>query len=235
MKQTFTFFLLFISNFFTAYAQDNNGAVESGNGKILITVNGGFGYRIGKIADEAEGIERQYLKNMKSGYTYEAGIFYMFNTRTGVGLKYNAFKSSESLPEVEVIAPNGEYGYSAVSDDLTISFYGASVIHNLINGNGKHKAFLEAGVGYSHYNDDAFIMGKYKITGGNITGTTSINYQYMINNNFSVGPKLSVNWGTIGELDVTGPNGYSATARTDDDDTESLYRLDIGVQLMYRF
>jgi spermidine/putrescine-binding protein len=234
MKNTFAAILLF-AGYFYANAQNDTVALGSDEKKIVLSVNGGYAYRLAAIADGIDGAAEQHMKNLKSGYSYQANLYYMFNKQTGVGIEYSAFKASETLPgQYEATGPNGQTGITTISDDITISYYGAGFIHNLLQED-EHKVYINASLGYMHYNNDAHIVGNYKITGGNLGMAVGIAYQYMAAKGFSVGPRLGFAAATLTKVTYEGPNGYNEEITLEDNNKESLLRLDLGVQAMYRF
>lgn len=214
----------------TVHAQDNSTPVKSG---FLVTANVNYAYRLAKIDKSYTGIQREYLKNLKSGISYDISAYYMIKEELGFGLKFNTFNSSESIRGVNVVAPNGDTGYGYISDDITISFYGVSEIYRFGGKASKHSGFAEAAIGYMHYKNNAYALGNYTMTGGTLSSTLTVAYQYEAFKNFAVGPKLGLLSGFIRKFDVEGPGGYKDRLRLDS--AESFFRADMGVVASYRF
>jgi|GEM_PF-3434064 len=202
--------------------------------KFMVSANVNYGIR---LADNPKGLPsslENYVDDLKKGISFDISAYYMLNQRTGVGLKYNTFSSGNSLAAQDAIAPNGETGITNIEDNIRISFYGASVIYNLLEP-GAHNVWIDGGLGYMHYNNDAYVNGDYTLSGGTIGFNAGISYQYEAFPGFSFGPKLSLYTGAISTINITGPNGYDEELSLDSDQRESLIRIDMGMGANYRF
>jgi hypothetical protein len=201
--------------------------------KVTADVN--FAYRLAKIDNSFNVNDEQYLKNLKSGVSYDISAYYMYSEYTGIGLKYNVYKSSASAHDAYITAPNGDTGFGFASDDITMSYIGVSMIENLIKRETKHKLYLEASIGYQHYKDEVEALGSYTVSRGCLASNLGFSYQYEAFENFSIGPKISLTGGTIGKVKIEGPDGFNETVKFDDDKKELLIRFDAGVTASYRF
>lgn len=203
--------------------------------KIIVAVDGGYALRLEKVPSGYTGAQRDHMQKLNWGYTYQASAYYMFNYRAGVGLEYNAYRTSDTTPVTfEGTAPNGETGSSIVKGDITISFYGAGFIFNLLQ-ESKHKLYCNTSFGYLHYKNKSYFIDKYTITAGGLGTSVGVTYQYLIAEKFSVGPKINFSGSSIRKFTTTGPGGYEDSVKYDSDDAIHFTRLDLGLQLMYRF
>lgn len=216
----------------TVKAQDNAAPREP---RFIVLGNINYSYRLAKIDNSYTGFQRQYLKNLKSGISYDFSAFYMVSRELGFGLKFNTYNSSESLDGVTAVAPNGDSGYGSIGDDITISFYGIGEIYKFGKSGSRHSGFVEASLGYMRYNNDAYVLGNYTLTGGTFGSALSVAYQYEAFDNFSIGPKFSLLAGSIRKYDIEGPDGFSGKLKLDRDKAESLVRMDLGIVASYRF
>ncbi len=234
MKKTVLFAL--VLGCLQGMAQEKKSPISvSEDKKIILSVNGGLSYRLESIQGGFTGDRREHMKNLKLGYNYQASAYYMFNYLAGLGLEYSSFKASDTMPgEYNVTAPNGQTGTSKISDDVTISFIGAGFIWNLMN-ESRQKFYLTTSFGYLQYKDDAYFLGNYKITGSGLGASVGVSYQYLIINNLSVGPKLNFSGSSIRKFTYEGPDGFKDNVKYGKDNTEHYTRLDLGVQVMYRF
>ena len=230
MRSLLTGVLFLMLGSATVSAQD----APAGRSRFIVTADVNYSYRLAETPDGLTASQKEYVDGLKSGMSYDISAYYRFNEQTSFGLKYSAFKSSGSLSDQDVIAPNGESGISDISDDVTISFYGVTALHDFASS-GPHHGYVEGGLGYVHYNNDTHVIDNYTITGGSIGFFIGASYQFMAFEGFSIGPKVTVYTGTVGELDVEGDNGFNGTIELEDDNRESLNRLDLGIQAMYRF
>lgn len=237
MKLSLTGMLFLLLSTCCLYAQDATTATFTvdNDPKFIVSANFNYAYRVAKIDKSYNDIQRQYLKNLKSGLSYDISAYYMVTDFIGVGLKFNSFNSSERIDDADIIAPNGQSGFGSLSDDITISFYGVGAIYNLLEPGNKHVVNMEIALGYMGYKNDAYALGDYTFKGSTFGASMSISYQYMAFENFSIGPKLGFTGGALKKVDLTGPDGYSETVKLDSENAESLARLDMGIVASYRF
>lgn len=201
------------------------------------SVTAGVNYAM-RIANNPDGLSPQleeYANDLKKGVSFDISGYYNFNEHIGIGGKFNMFSSSNSLSDQYVVAPNGEVGISDVSDKIQIMFVGPMVITNFGGSQSKHRGYAEAGLGYMSYRNNTFVIDNYTIKGSTLGFAMGASYQYQFTEHFSVGPKISLLSGAISTLNITGPNGYSDSLTLEDDNRESLVRLDLGASAVFRF
>lgn len=209
---------------------------KEGDEHFMVTADFNYAYRLAKIDNSFNVNDEAYLKTLKSGLSYDVSAYYMYSTYTGIGLKYNMYKSSGSAHDAYIIAPNGEIGYGTASDDITMSYIGLSIIENMIKRvSTKHKLYLEASVGYQYYKDKVEALGSYTVSRGCLASDLGFSYQYEAFENFTIGPKISLIGGIIGKVKIEGPDGFNETVKFEGDKKELLLRLDAGLTASYRF
>lgn len=233
MKLKITALALVFSGILSMKAQQSEITANNKDSRFLITADFNYSYRIGEISDNIQGPQRDYMKKLKSGISYDVSAYYLFK-HIGVGLKYNTHRSKGEINNASITAPNGETGFGTLSDDITISFYGAGVIYEIGKSYSRHKGYIESGLGYIQYKNDAYALGSYEFKGGTLGAYAGISYQYEAFDNFSIGPKLNLMTGVLTEYKLTYPDGD--TRRVDlDDEGESLTSINIGLIVSYRF
>jgi len=215
------------------FSQENSKTITAKNSKFNISFAVGPSFRLGKIPNDYSPDLKKYLQALKSGISYDLNLVYMINIKSGIGLKLNMYQSKGSLGPVDVIAPNGEEGTTRVSDNIKIYFIGPSYTIS----SGKYKNFFSSNlaIGYVGYLNDADILGSYKIKGSSIGFITDIVYLFGLNDNFQIGPKVSLVQGNIFKFNITGPDGFHETIKLDKDKIESLIRIDLLVEVRYKF
>lgn len=237
MKRSLTGVLFLLLSTCGLYAQEVTTATFTvdNDPKFIVSANFNYAYRLAKIDKSYSDIQRQYLKNLKTGLSYDISAYYMVSDFIGVGLKFNSYNSSERIDDADIIAPNGDSGFGSIADDVTISFYGVGAIYNLLERGSKHVVNMEVALGYMGYKNDAYALGDYKFKGSTFGASLSVSYQYMAFENFSIGPKLGLVGGALRKVDLTGPDGYNETIKLNSENAESLSRLDMGIVASYRF
>lgn len=65
---------------------------------FMVTADVNYAYRLETPENSFNVNDEQYLKNLKSGISYDISAYYMANEYVGIGLKYNVYKSSGECP-----------------------------------------------------------------------------------------------------------------------------------------
>lgn len=203
--------------------------------RFMVTADVNYAYRFETPDNSFNVNDEVYLKELKSGISYDISAYYMYTEYTGIGLKYNRFASSASAQDAYITAPNGDTGFSHASDDVTMSYIGLSLIEDLLKKNPEHQLYLEASLGYEHYRDEVEALGSYTVSRGCFASSVGLSYQYVAFKNFSFGPKINLIGGTIGKVKIEGPEGYTEMIKFDNDKKEFLVRFDVGLTASYKF
>lgn len=215
------------------FSQESREIVKDKDSKFYLSFAVGPSFRIGKIPNDYSPDIKKYLQALKTGISYDLNLVYMINKKSGIGLKLNMYQSKGSLGPVDVIAPNGEEGSTRVSDNIKIYFIGPS--YTISSSKNKDFFYSNLAVGYIGYVNDTEILNSYKIKGSSIGITTDLAYLFGLNNNFQIGPKVSLIQGNIYKFDITGPNDFYKTLKLDKENIEGLLRIDLSVELRYKF
>ena len=197
-----------------------------------IAVNGGRSYRVGKIAGNNEPEIQQYQKELKSGYNLGIDMTYFISEPIGFGIKYSNFKSKNSMDDIYLTFPNGYTEYGKMSDNISISFIGPMFSTRLMNANKKNALFLNFGIGYMGYNNEAVLVSNYTMSGSTLGLSYDVGYDIGFSENFAVGFQFSFLMGTVMEYELS--DGIkSETIKLDKDSYESLSRIDLSIGLRY--
>lgn len=231
--------LLFLIGTFTLSAQTNweqqpTTASPQKETKFLINISAGPSFRIAKNPAGLDAAMEKYLKEIKSGFSYDVSAYFLRDEKVGFGLRYNAYKSSGKFTSSQLLDPNGESGPGTASDDITITFIGVGV---LVQDKGflpHDKVSLEAALGYIGYINNTTVLHDYKLTGSSIGLSTTLGYHFGITPTILVGPTVAFTGGILKKFDIKG-NGMDETIRLPKDTYESLYRLDLSVSARFMF
>lgn len=217
----------------TSVASDSLPAIKK-RPKFLVNVNVGPAFRVGKTPSGIPADQKAYIKDLKSGFSYDISAYYLRDSRSGFGLKYNVFNSKGTLRDQELVAPNGDTGTGDTSDDITITFIGPAMIFFGDGFRPRDNFGVEIGLGYIGYVDKAKLLGDYKITGGNLGISSTISYHFGLTENIMIGPAIGFTGGVLSKIKVTG-EGISETVKLEDDMKESLYRFDLSIGARFKF
>lgn len=186
--------------------------------RFNLAINGGYGWRTAKLVDGVEGLEKDYLKKLMSGFVWNASANYYFNDNYGLGLSYSAYSASTSL-------------YNLKSNDL-ITYVGPAFLMRF-SQNQKWIFNMSLGIGYIGYSSTHKSNGdNLKLTGGTVGFETAIGAEYKFSQNWGVGATLSTNSGLLNSMTVD-ENGYKRTIEFDKDEKEGLGQIRIAVGFRY--
>lgn len=204
--------------------------------KFLVTANVGQSFRVASSPDGLNSEQKEYLKKLKSGLSYDISAYYLKEGRTGFGLKYNVYKSSGTIHNQQITLDNGAIVTGDFSDDITISFIGPSFILT----EGEHarvgEANLELALGYLSYQNKSTIIGSpLKITGANLGMIGGMGYHFRITPHFLLGPQVNFVGGVLKKFKYKYPDGSTETIKLKDDEFENLWRIDLAIGAKFRF
>ncbi len=232
MKRSFLFFaLLFYVPF--AFAQASEEAINVNN-EIRLAVNGGYSYRLARVAPGTPSILRNYVNNLKSGYAFGLDAAYFFKPERGLGLKYSRFGSEASMNNMTVTYDNGNSSYGTISDDIAITFVGPSYVTKYPLANQNHSLFGSLSLGYLQYNDHGKLANEIiELKGSTFGAAIDLGYDYSISRYMKIGAQASLTGGSLSKLtQVNG--GYENTIELEGDDRENLSRLDITAGVRFK-
>ena len=191
--------------------------------RLRLAVNGGLSYRLAKIAGNLSSTQQEYIKGLKSGYSYGAEIAYYWSRKAGIGAKYDVFRSKNELEDVA--------GQTVVlSDDVSISFIGPYYGSRFLTANKKNSFLMNVGLGYVGYNDKAFFGSDYELTGGTAGLLVDVGYDIGLSKSFALGFQVSFIGGTLTQYKID--DGFSTTTiELDEDEYEGLARINLSVGL----
>jgi hypothetical protein len=231
------------------YSQELNQSVSNETTKInkwRISAGVGFGYRVADF-DQAEdnmlslGFDSEavddYIKNIRSGYKITGQIHYMFWEKVGLGLDYYFFNSSA---DIEGYIPSNEYYsmnivYLRVEDNTFTNYIGASALTESRFGKDKFKLNSQFSVGYTMYRDEVLHNRRPTVISGNSVGINfELGLEYFVLRNLSVGTNLNLFLSTLSKIKVDNGND-SVTVDLEDEEKESLNRVDMSININYYF
>ncbi|RZJ75355.1 MAG: hypothetical protein EOO45_05890 [Flavobacterium sp.] len=235
-KITLAFILLFGP--ISLFAQEVLGGQSEvvNNERFIVSANVSYAQLLGVTREGANEIERDFYKKLRSGMSFGASGYYKIGKVSGLGLRYNVFKSKSSVSGVDAIDMfNNYYSNTTVSEDLTISFIGPSYLCNLDFPKAWGSLDIEGSVGYLSYKNKQQLGENYTLKGATYGVQIAAAYRFNVTKNFSVGPQVALLSALLNKVKATGPDGYNETLRLEDGDTEDLSRLDLGITFGYKF
>lgn len=197
-----------------------------------IAINGGYSYQTAKIAESVPANSKDYIKKLKSGYHFGGDLTYYFTEPLGFGIKYNLFKSSNSLDNLYVEDMDGNLTPVEISDNLTITYIGPTFSTRMLN-HDKSNAFLgNISLGYMEYSNNRVLGDKYKMSGSTLGMALDIGYDIGLSENLSLGFQVSFLTGTLFKFSMN-DGTTTQTIKLKESEYESLNRIDFSVGLRF--
>lgn len=200
--------------------------------RFRLAAHGGFSYMMARVADNVPSDFKDYIRQLKTGYHFGADATYFVSESYGLGLKYCLFKSKNSIDNIYAVGPNGQTRYGKMSDDLSISFFGPSLVNRSSN-NDKSRTFIAGfAIGYMGYLDKKVIIDSYTLTGATMGLSFEGGYDIKLKGNSGIGFQISYISGLLSEFIID--NGITKeTMKFPKGEFESLHRIDFSIG--YRF
>ena len=196
--------------------------------KFFLIGNYGLGYRTAKISNSVDPSFKSYVKDLKSGTSFDFEIGYRKDKNTTYSFLFSRFNSKGSIGNVEYTEPNGFEGFGKISDDIKINFYGIGGAFNDKGFGNLDVVIISMHLGYIQYVNNVTLTNKYKFSGGNLGINAKVGYYLGITPSIKIGPAISFNGGVIKKFKIEG-NGFSDSYKLEDDNLESLYRFDLMI------
>lgn len=193
--------------------------------RFRLAVNGGLSYRLSKIPSGLSRDLEEYIRGLKSGYSFGADATYYWSKGGGIGVKYDVFRSKN---EFEYLAGQGV----EFSDDITIRYIGPYYSSRILGANKVNNFFSNVGLGYVGYKDDAYIGTDVTLTGGTVGLLVDIGYDIGLSKSLAMGFQISFIGGTLTQYKIS--DGFNTeTVELDEEEYEGLARINLSVGLRF--
>ena len=189
-----------------------------------MAVQGGYGYRLGKVAETGQSVVDHHNQKLKQGFSYGADATWYFSDSFGLGLKFNDLHSMAE--DAVTVTPNdGSPSQSGIYRDvLDMRFMGLMASSRLVLGESRWIWIMSYGVGYLSYVDNGRIIEAMSIKGGTLGACLETGIDFHLMNNLYLGASVNAIGGQLSSYQFT-ENGRTETIKLDKDERESLYHL----------
>lgn len=204
--------------------------------KFIVMSNVAQSFRIAETPDGLTSQQKKYVKQLKSGLSYDVSAYYLVDSMRGYGLKYNVYRSNGTINNQTLTLQDNSIIRGSFSDDITITFIGPSFI--LTDGMKSKigEGNMEVALGFMSYQNNSIIINSpLKITGSNLGMIGGFGYHFRLTPNILVGPQLNFIGGTLKKLKLKYENGTTETVKLQDDQLENLWRIDLAIGAKFRF
>lgn len=201
--------------------------------KFQLSISSGASFRIAKIDKNLNEVYRNQIKNLKSGWNYDFNVIYKISKTAGFGMKYNAFQSNYTSQPVLFTYPDNSSFVSSLSSSQKFTFIGPVYQFGTEkNNNSLCSSFY---IGHVNYSDiKSTILGKTKQSASSLGIGFDYIYYFGLSKNFQIGPKITYFISSFSKYKLTYPDGSSEVLKLENNQRESLNRLDLSVAFRYK-
>ncbi|MGC9332392.1 MAG: hypothetical protein ACP5DZ_11040 [Bacteroidales bacterium] len=140
------------------------------------------------------------MEKLKSGFHLGGNVTYFFSEAWGIGAKGSLYKASNCIDNIYLEDEYGNRMYGKMSDNITISFAGATLSTDLFKQNRKNRLLLSFSLGCLWYNNDMVLFDMYKVKGNTFGIALNIDYYIELSEHLSLGFMASLNDNTYPNL-----------------------------------
>lgn len=223
-------FLLTCFNAVFAQSRKNDDELP----RFRIAFQGGWSYRVAKVADVGDAVLEEYLKGLKPGFHLGVDGAFFFTENYGAGLKYAYFNAKNEIDNVTVTTRTGETKTGLMQDKVNIHYFAPEFYSRFPFAENKLVLLAGASIGYLRYVDNGMVVDPITITGGTVGVGFDIGLDYMITPRFGVGANIGLIGGSLGSLKYNDGTGETEV-NLEDSQRENLTRLDISAGVRWCF
>jgi hypothetical protein len=188
---------------------------------------------IAKISSQVPADFRQYMKELKSGYHFGGDVTYYLSRRTGVGLKYNNFKTSNEA-NVTSTSPSGQRNNGVMRDDITIQYIAPVLASRQFSVNNKTIFHTGFSLGYLDYTNNATLVEQVTISGNTVGVGLDLGLESKLSKILGLEFKLGMIAGSLGKIEKS-QGGKIETVTLEKEQRENLSRVDVSIGLKRHF
>jgi hypothetical protein len=222
-------------DYFSVSELPENYAQKSDFQRFRFAIDGGWQYRLAKMADGMDPEWKDHYRKMRSGFHGDLQAACFFTENSGVELMYSQQLFSNSPGEGTWLSEDGSVIASGVADEkIRFDYLGVNYIVRLFDSKKKNCFLMTVGLGYLGYSDKVFIKSEQinKITAGTLGTNIGFGYDIGISNNFSLGLKLSFTGGSFKSYRQT-IRGVTTKVTMAGDTSENLSTIRLSVGLRF--
>lgn len=225
------------SNVIKVYNDEKTTNISTGKkySKFILNASVGAAFRVGATPDGLTNEQKEYIKKLKSGTSYDFSTYYVKN-ETGFGIKYNVYNSDGLIANQSISLNDGTVIKGDFTDNIKISYIGPSMIYSQNEDSKVGEANMEFSLGYISYQNNSTIIGQpIKVTGSNLGAVGGFGYHFRIVPNFLIGGQINFIGGVLKRLKYTYADGTTETVKLNEEELENLWRIDLAIGAKFRF
>jgi competence protein ComGC len=222
-------------NYFTESEIPLNHVFKTKFPRLRIAIDGGWQYRIAKMASGMDPLWSEHYTKMRSGFHYDFQIACFFAENHGIEAMFTQHFFDNKLGQVYLTDELGNVMASGVlKEKITFNYVGLNYISRFYNSKKKNCFLMTIGMGYLGYIDKLFLNDQEfgKITASTVGFNLGIGYDIGISKYFSLGFKVSLMGGAFSNYKET-IGGTTTDVSMPEKTSEGLGTINLSVGLRF--
>ncbi|MCL6268003.1 hypothetical protein [Flagellimonas myxillae] len=199
-----------------------------------LAINGGYSYDPARISPSIPTFLRDYNNKLRSGYHIETSAIYFFDRTFGIGIKYNLFKSKNSMDNINFTDIDGMEINGTLENDITTSFVGLVLATRIMGKKSNNAVFINSAFGYLSYRDDQLRVDPFMFTGNTLGSSVDVGYDYEISEDFFVGAQVGITGGRLKKVEMESASGVETVELSDNERPWGSARIDFSVGVRFQ-
>ena len=135
--------------------------------RFRVAVQGGYGYRLGKVQESGQDVIDQHNKKLKWGFVYGADATWFVANDLGFGLKFSNLRS-KAEDAVSITYDDGSSKSGMYRDVVDLRFLGAVASTRSVTPSGRWIFLVDCGLGYLSLVNNGRIIDPMAIKGSTL-------------------------------------------------------------------
>ena len=197
--------------------------------RFRVAVQGGYGYRLGKVQESGQDVIDQHNKKLKWGFVYGADATWFVANDLGFGLKFSNLRS-KAEDAVSITYDDGSSKSGMYRDVVDLRFLGAVASTRSVTPSGRWIFLVDCGLGYLSLVNNGRIIDPMAIKGSTLGFCADAGVDFRLMNKLYLGLSINAISGTLSSYSLT-HDGRTETIKLDKDEYETLHHLTASIGL----
>lgn len=211
-----------------AYAQSYSSLADENHeySRLRVGVQGGWGYRVGKVNPNLSSEMQEHHRKLKSGYTLGADATFYFVRDIGIGARFHQFYSSHTAKKASIDG----LGSLDLVDEIGLTYAAPQISTRYLLG--RHSIMIDISAGYLAYRNYSYMGYDYRVNGSTIGYGSNIGYDFAITPKLSIGISFCAVAGQLSKVRI-GAHGKSYDETLPEDQRENLNHMTVTAGLRF--
>ena len=203
--------------------------------RFRVAIDGGWQYRLAKIASGLDPYWKEHYTKMRPGFHYDIQAACFFVENHGIEVLFSQQFFGNKLRDMFLVDDAGNVvAVGILNEKITFNYVGANYIVRFFNAKKKNCFLMTVGLGYLGYVDKLFFNNEEygEITAATVGVNLGLGYDIAISKYFSIGFKASLMSGSFRTYKQTFA-GVTTTETMPEKSSEGLGTIKLSVGLRF--